>query len=452
MMQQSNAANFDAQKEQTSVQTLVKDTVMYARKLGADMCEVGANSTSGLSVNVRFGQVETVEFNADRSLGITVYLGKKKGTASTTDVSKEMLEETVRAALNIARYTQEDVCSGLAEAEQMATSFPDLDLYHPWSLTVDEAIKRATECEQSALNVSSQLTNSDGATVSSQQGCGAYGNSHDFLGSCVSSKHIISCMPIAQKGSEMQRDYWYSVARDASFLESEQDIGRKAAQRTLERLGSRKMATGTFPVIFESSVASSLIGHFLQAISGGNLYRDASFLQGALETQIFPKWLKIYENPYLSQGFSSGAYDDDGLQTRVQSFVEEGVLRRYVLSTYSGKKLGMESTANAGGVRNLFVESNAGTLDTLIKSMGEGLLVTEFMGSSVNVVTGDYSRGVSGFWIEDGVIAYPVTEVTIAGHLKDMLTNIVQIGSDIDWRHRLYVGSIWLDHMMVAGK
>ena len=445
-------STFDASEEQNRLRILVEDIISQAKSLGADACEVGANSNMGLSATVRMGEVEMVEFNRDQGFSITVYSGKCKGSASTTDTSSSMVKATVEAACNIARYTQEDNCAGLADANKMATSFPELDLYHPWGIDSDAAIELATTCEQAARDVSHTITNSDGATITSHQGCSVYGNSHGFIGGTTGSRHSASCVVIAQKDDEMQRDYWYSTARDPSSLENMQEIGRTAARRTLERLGGKKVRTGSYPIIFQSDIASSLIGHFTSAVSGGNLYRDSSFLKGALGEQIFPKWMHIHENPYLLKGFSSGSYDGDGLQTQAKDFVSNGVLSSYILSTYSGRKLGMESTANSGGVRNLFVDSNAGGMKELLQTMGTGLLATEFLGSSVNIVTGDYSRGVSGFWVENGEIVHPVAEVTVAGNLKDMFAGIVQVGNDVDLRGSIYTGSILLERMMIAGE
>jgi len=387
----------------------------------------------------------------DRCSNFLFPIGKCKGSTSTTDTSKEAVKKAVEAACNSANYTQEDDCSGLASPEKMATNLPNLDLYHAWGVDTDKAIELATLCEQSGLDYDDRLINSDGATISSHLGCSVYGNSHGFIGEKHASRHSASCVLIAQKGDEMQKDYWYSVARDPNELETMQSIGKKAGKHTVERLGARKVQTGNYPVIFKADIASSLIGHFISGISGGNLYRNASFLKDSLDSKIFPDWLRMHENPYMKKGFASGAYDGDGLQTQVKDFVTDGIVRSYVLDVYAGRKLGLESTANADGVRNLFVDSNAGNLTDLLQSMGTGLLVTDFIGSSVNIVTGDYSRGVSGFWVEKGEIAYPVSEVTIAGHLKDMFAGISLIGSDIDKRNSTYMGSVLIEKMMVAG-
>ena len=330
--------------------------------------------------------------------------------------------------------------------------FPDLDLYHPWGISAEEAIERAKECEDAARAFSGKITNSDGATVNSHQGCRVYGNSHGFIGPHRSSRQSVSCVVIGQEGEEMQRDYWYSVARNGNDLEAMADIGRKAAERTLDRLGSRKVPTATVPVIFSADIAGGFIGHLMGAISGGSLYRQASFLLDHKGQTIFPDWVNIYERPHIRGGMGSIAYDGDGLQTRDQSFIVDGVLESYMLSTYSARKLGMTSTANAGGAHNLFLDSNAGNLDELVKEMGTGLLVTSLIGQGINMVTGDYSRGAGGFWVENGEIQFPVSEVTIAGNLKDMFMNLRAAGNDVDRRGNIQSGSLLVDGMMVAGE
>ena len=444
--------SFDVDREKNKLTLLVSEILSQAKESGATACEVQASSNMGLSATARMGSVETVEFNQDQGFGITVYFGQRKGSASTTDTSLDTVTTAVAAACNIAKYTQEDDCAGLADATAMAAEFPDLDLYHPWGIDADQAIKMALTCEQAARDSSNKITNSEGATISSHQGCAIYGNSHGFIGSSQSTRHNVSCVVIAKDRDEMQRDYWFSHSRDPLLLENMEVIGRKAADRTIERLGSRKVSTGKFPVIFQAAIAPSLIGHFVSGISGGSLYRDASFLKDSLGKQVFPGWLHIHENPYLQKGLSSSAFDADGLQTRKQDFVVDGKVSSYILGTYSARKLGMASTANAGGTHNLFVDSNAGDLDELLQTMHTGLLVTEFMGHSVNIVTGDYSRGVSGFWIENGKILYPVAEVTIAGNLKDMFANIVKTGSDFDYRNSTHVGSVLIEEMMIGGE
>ncbi len=442
----------DPALEEQRLSVLVSDIIDEARRQGATACEVGASSDAGLSTTVRMGDVETVEFNKDQGFGITVYMGQKKGSASTSDDTPEAIKDTVRAACDIARYTSEDPHSGLADASLMATEFPDLDLYHPWGISAEEAIERAKECEDAARSFSDKIINSDGATVNSHQGCRVYGNSHGFIGPHRSSRQSVSCVVIGQEGEEMQRDYWYTVARSGNQLEAMAEVGRKASERTLSRLGSRKVPTATVPVIFSAELAGGFIGHLMGAISGGALYRESTFLLDHQGKQIFPDWVNVYERPQMKGGMGSVAFDGDGLQTRDQSFIVDGVLESYLLSTYSARKLGMVSTANAGGAHNLFLDSNAGDLDSLVKEMGTGLLVTSLMGQAINMVTGDYSRGAGGFWVENGEIQYPVSEITIAGNLKDMFMNLRAAGSDVDRRGNIQSGSLLVDGMMVAGE
>ncbi|MGI9275025.1 MAG: metalloprotease PmbA [Endozoicomonas sp.] len=451
-MGDKTTAVLDPRAEEDRLKTLVSDILDEARRQGADSCEVGVSLDAGLSVGVRMGDVETVEFNRDQGFGITVYQGKKKGSASTSDSSPEAIRETVKAACDIAGYGSEDPCAGLADAELMAKDLPDLDLYHPWGIDAEQAIELALKCEDAGRSFNNKITNSDGANVSTHQGCRVYGNSHGFIGSYISSRHSLSCVLIAQQADDMQRDYWYTYARNGNDLESASDVGLKAAERTVARLGGQKVATGQVPVLFAPEVASGLLSHFLGAISGGSLYRQASFLLDHLGKPVFPDWVRIHEQPLLKKGQGSASFDNDGLATRAKDFITDGVLSNYLLSTYSARKLGMASTANAGGVNNLFLDSNAGGQEELLKQMGTGLLVTELMGQGVNTVTGDYSRGAGGFWVENGVIQYPVSEVTIAGNLKDMYMNIVAAGNDYDRRGNVQTGSILISEMTLAGE
>ena len=438
--------------EEQRLTNLVSDIIDEARRQGASACEVGASTDAGLSTTVRMGEVETVEFNKDQGFGITVYFGQRKASASTSDTTPEAIRDTVRAACDIARYTSEDPCAGLAEAGQMATEFPDLDLYHPWGISAEEAIERAKACEAAALGFSKSIVNSDGASVNTHQGCRVYGNSHGFIGPHRSSRQSVSCVVIGQKGEEMQRDYWYTVARNANLLENMDDVGRKAAERTINSLGSRKAPTGTVPVIFSAELAGGYVSHLMGAISGGAIYRESTFLLDHMGKKIFPDWVNIYERPHIKGGMGSVAFDGDGLQTRDQSFIVDGVLESYMLSTYSARKLDMVSTANSGGAHNLFLDSNAGDLESLIKEMGTGLLVTSLIGQGINMVTGDYSRGASGFWVENGEIQYPVSEITVAGNLKDMFMNLRAVGNDIDRRGNIQSGSLLIDGLMIAGQ
>ncbi len=446
----SNAV-LDPRSEEERLKTLVSDILTEANRQGADACEVGVSLDAGLSASVRMGEVDTVEFNRDQGFGITVYQGKKKGSASTSDSSTEAIRETVKAACDIAIYASEDPYAGLAEAEKIAINLPDLDLYHPWGINAEQAIEMAMSCEDAGRSFSDKISNSDGASVSSHQGCRVYGNSNGFVGSYISSRHSLSAVLIGIQGEEMQRDYWYTVGRDANDMESAISVGQTAARRTIDRLGARQAATAQVPVLFAPDMAAGLISHFLGAISGGSLYRQASFLLDHMGKQIFPQWMHIHEQPLLKKAMGSASFDNDGLATFSKDFIREGILENYLLSTYSGRKLNMASTANAGGVNNLFVESNAGGLEDLIKQMGTGLLVTELMGQGVNTVTGDYSRGAGGFWVENGEIQYPVSEVTIAGNLKDIYKNIVAVGNDIDRRGNIQTGSILVENIKLAG-
>lgn len=441
----------DLQVEEVNLKKQVEAILSEARRQGADACEVGVSLDTGLSTSVRMGEVETVEFNRDQGFGITVYLGHKKGSASTSDSHGHAIRDTVMAACNIARYASEDPFAGLADAALMARDLPDLDLYHPWAVSAEQAIELAQACEGAGLGFNGQVSNSDGATVSTHQGCRVYGNSHGFIGSYLSSRHSLSAVLIARQGESMQRDYWYTLGRSAAALESAELVGKKAAERALARLGSRKVKTGRVPVLFAPEVASGLISHFLAAISGDSLYRQSSFLLDHLGKPVFPTWLRIHEQPRLKQGLGSASFDGDGLATRAKDFVHQGVLQNYILGTYAARKLGMQSTANAGGVHNLFVDSQGGSQQELLRQMGRGLLVTELMGQGVNIVTGDYSRGASGFWVENGEIQYPVSEVTIAGNLKNLFMGIVAVGDDVDRRSTIQTGSILVEEMALAG-
>lgn len=435
---------------QQALEQRVAFIVDEARRQGATASEVAVSQSTGLSVSVRSGEVETVEFNRDQGFAITLYAGQRKGSVSTSDTSDAAIQRAVETALAIARHASEDPCSGLADAELMASELPDLDLFHPWALSAEQAIDRALELERSALAVDSRLT-TDSAQISSQQGCRVYGNSHGFIGSALSSRHSSAAVMIVSSEQGMQRDYWYAVDRVPSRLPSEQAVGRKAGERTLSRLNPRTVKTAKVPVLFAADQAAGLVGHLFGAISGGAVYRQSTFLLDALGRPIFPDWMTMREAPYLKQGLGSSAFDGDGLQTREQAFIADGELVSWLLSTYSGRKLQLPSTANAGGVHNLQVTSNAGDLDALLKEMGTGLLVTELMGQGVNGVTGDYSRGAGGFWVENGEIQYPVSEITIAGNLKEMYANLRCVGSDLERRGNYLTGSWLVDGMTVGG-
>ncbi|MFR0692632.1 metalloprotease PmbA [Enterobacterales bacterium AE_CKDN230030158-1A_HGKHYDSX7] len=429
----------------------VERIIAEATRQGASACEVAVSVEQGLSTSVRQGEVETVEFNRDQGFGITLYVGQRKGSASTSATGADAIRETVAAALAIARHASEDDCAGLADPALMARDLPDLDLYHGWSITPDQAIERALACEAAAFATDKRVTKADGTTLNTHQGCRVYGNSHGFVGGYASTRHSLSCVMIAEGEGQMQRDYWYDVNRRGELLATPESIGRRAAERAASRLGARPVPTAEVPVLFAPEVAVGLFGHFLGAISGGSLYRKSSFLEGALGQRLFPEWLTLDERPLLRGALGSASFDNDGLATYAKPFVEGGELVSYVLGTYSGRKLGMPSTANSGGVHNLFVSHGDEDQAALIRRMGRGLLVTELMGQGVNLVTGDYSRGAGGYWVENGEIQFPVQEVTIAANLRDLFRNIVAIGNDVEYRGNLHTGSVLIEKMMVAG-
>ncbi len=440
------------QEEINRLKNIVQNLLDEAKKQGASAAEAGLSQENGLSVSARLGDVETIEHHCGQGLGITVYFDQRKGTASTTDLSPESIKETVSAACSIARYTSEDSYAGLPEEERLATEFPDLDLNHPWNLSVNDAIALAIECEDAGRSYDAEISNSEGASVNTHQGIHVMGNSLGFIQGYISTRHSLSCSVLAQRGDSMQRDYWYSVSRNALDLEAAAEIGKKAAARTLRRLGGRSLSTRQCPVLYSAEMAASLLGSFIGAISGGNLYRKSSFLLDALDSQVFPEFIRIYEQPHLKGALGSATYDGEGVATSPRDIVSDGILRGYVLSTYSARKLGMHTTGNAGGVRNLTIDSGALDYQGLLKELGTGLLVTELMGQGVNMVTGDYSRGAAGFWVENGEIQYPVEEITIAGNLKDMLKNIIAVGNDIDYRGNVRTGSILVERMSIAGE
>lgn len=430
----------------------VQSILDEAKQQGASAAEAGLSLQDGLSVTARLGEVETIEHDCSQNLGVTVYFGQCKGSASSTDLSPESIKETVRAACSIARYTSSDEYAGLPDKDWLATEFPDLDLYHPWNISADEAIALAIECENAARFYDADISNSEGATVNSHQGINVMGNSLDFLQGRHSTRHSLSCSVLGQRGDSMQRDYWYTVARNAQCLESAVDVGKKAAERTLRRLNAQSLSTRQCPVLFCAEMAGGLLASLCGAISGGNLYRKSTFLLDALGTQIFPDFIHIYEQPHLLGALGSSIYDGEGVATQARDLVRDGVLQGYILSTYSARKLGLRSTGNAGGVHNLTITPSDSDFEALLRQMNTGLLVTELMGQGVNMVTGDYSRGAAGFWVENGVIQYPVQEITIAGNLKTMFKNIVAIGNDVDYRGNTRTGSILVEQMSIAGQ
>ncbi len=437
--------------DKARLEGLVRDILAEARAQGASEAEAGVSFEAGLSVTVRLGEVETLEYHRDRGLGVTVYFGQRKGSASTSDISSAAIRETVRAACGIARYTAEDPCAGLADAERMAAEIPDLDLYHPWDVSAEQAIELARECEDTARAADPRITNSEGASVSSHRGLRVYSNSNGFIGGYPSTRHSISCTVIGQQGESMQRDYWYSVAREHGGLESPAAIGRRAAERTLRRLGGRKLSTCRVPVLFVPEMARSLLGHFVGAIRGGSLYRKASFLVDHLGKEIFPSHVHIHEQPHLKRALGSAPFDNEGVATQARDVVQAGRLDGYVLDSYSARKLGMQTTGNAGGVHNLTIEPGGLDFEGMLSQMGTGLLVTELMGQGVSIITGDYSRGAAGFWVEDGEIRYPVEEITVAGNLRDMFRQLVAVGNDVDVRGNIRTGSWLIESMTVAG-
>jgi len=438
-------------QEIDEVKQAVAEVLAHAKQLGASTAEASMSRTKGLSVETRHGEVETVEFNQDGGLGISLYFGQRKGSASTADLSPQALRRAVEAAADIARYTSEDPHTGLADASWLEMSPPDLDLYYPDSISTDEAIALCASSEEAAFATDKRITNSEGASFSTHQGLKVYGNSHGQLVGYPSSRHSFSCVVIGEDGDDMQRDYSFTVARQYSQLLDPKQIGREAALETIARLNARKIATQKVPVIFRADIASSLFGHLVSAIGGGAIYRNSSFLVDKVGQQIMAPGITIVEQPHLKQALASSPFDGEGVKTRDLAVIEQGVLTTYLTSTYSARKLGMASTGHAGGIHNWLVSHGDEDLLQLCRSMGKGLLVTELMGQGVNTVTGDYSRGAAGFWVENGEIQFPVSEVTIAGNLKDMLMNISAVGNDVDRRGGVLTGSVLINQMQVAG-
>ena len=434
------------------LQEMSETVLRLAKDAGASAAEAEVSLGFGQNVSVRMNETETIEYNRDKGVSVSVYFGQQKGHASTSDLSTQALQDTVAAACNIARYTAKDEFCGLADAALMAKKIPDLDLHHPWDITVDDAIELAKVCESEARGVDTRITNSEGASVSTYEGMFAYANSHGFNGGYASSRHSLSCSVIADDGQDnMQRDYWYSTARSADDLESAQYVGRLAGERTVRRLGSQRIKTAQVPVMFDASISSGLISHLISAISGGSLYRKSSFLLDSLGKQVMSPLVTIEEQPHLLRGLASAPFDNEGVATTPRTLVKDGVLQAYVLSSYSARKLGMQSTGNAGGNHNLIVSHGTLDFNAMLKTMGTGLLVTELLGHGINMVTGDYSRGAAGFWVENGVIVHAVEEITIAGNLADMFKQIVAIGNDVLVQGSKQVGSVLIENMTVAG-
>jgi PmbA protein len=445
-----STADTDAERLST-LEALTAQSLESARRLGATGAEAAVSIDRGLSVAVRLGEVETIEYHRSQGFGITVYFGQRKGSASSTDLSEAAMADTVAAACRIAQYAAEDACAGLPDADALARDIPELDMCHPWGLDAEKAIGIATECENAARFADPEITNSEGASLDTFQGVRMLGNSLGFMHGYASSRHSLSCSVIGQRAGHMQRDHWWTVARAPEDLESAVTVGRRAAERTVRRLGARSLSTRQCPVLFAADVASSLLGHFIAAIRGGHLYRKSSFLVDCLGKEVFPRFVHIHEQPHLPRALGSVPYDSEGVATCTRDLVSEGILQSYVLSTYSARKLGLKTTGNAGGVHNLTVDSGELDLPGLLAEMKTGLMVTELMGQGVNIVTGDYSRGASGFWVENGEIQYPVEEITIAGNLRDMFKGVRAVGTDIDARGNTRSGSILLNELTVAG-
>ncbi len=431
---------------------LARDVLRQCQALGATQAEVALGEDSGLTVNVRMGEVETVERTSDRSVGVTVYFGQRKGSASTADLQAASLASTVEMACAIARHTEADPAAGLADADRMAHDLREFDGWHPWALDADRAIALAVEAEAAGRAADARIANSDGAGAHSGESVSVYANSHGFVGAERSTSHSLSLSLIAGSGDNMQRDYWYTSGLSPDDLESPVQVGRRAAERTVARLNPRPIKTGEHPVLFAPEMARSLVGHLLGAISGGALYRRASFLLDHAGKRILPPWFNLVERPHLARGLRSAAFDAEGVATVDSDLVRDGVLARYLLGSYSARKLGLQSTGNAGGVHNLEVTANADGLQAMARDMGRGLLVTELMGQGANTVTGDYSRGAAGFWVEHGEIAHAVDELTIAGRMQDIFLAIEAVGADVDRRSHVAVGSILVGRMMVAGE
>lgn len=446
-----NAPGGRSTLDQKELEDIVSLVLNEAREQGVDQAEAAASHDIGLSATARLGSVESLEYTNDRGVGVTVYKEQKKGSASTSDFSPAALREAVVKACSFANYTEADEHSGLADKELMASKIPDLDLMHEWDLQSADAIRIAIECEDAARSFDSRVTNSEGATVSSSSGVRAYGNTHGFLAGYPTTSHSISCVVIGESNGDMERDYWYSSTRDAGDLETPEEIGRTAARRTVQRLGSRKIKTERAPVLFAPEVARGFIGHAIGAISGGAQYRRSSFLLNAAGKKIFPDFVQIQERPHIPKAMASSPYDAEGVATHDRELVVDGVLQGYILGSYSARRLGLQTTANAGGAHNLLVPGSTDDMESLIKSMGRGLLVQELIGQGVNSVTGDYSRGAVGFWIENGEISHPVHEVTIAGNLKDLYQRIAAIGNDQDSRSGIRCGSLLVEAMTIAG-
>ena len=447
-----NTITAPMQLDESKFKNLVKDALAQAKKEGATQAAVGLNIEQGVSVSVRKQEIETLEAQQDQGFGLTVYVGKRKGSASTSAITPEAIRETVTKAVKIASFTVEDEFAGLADAELMATEFKELDSYHPWTISLPELIEQAQICEQAAMDVDTRISNTEGSSLNTSQAFSLYANSHGFIGEQKNSMHSMSVSVIAELDSKMERDYWYSVARDARDLEPASVIGKIAGERTIKRLGARKITTRKAPILFVPQMARGLFSSAIGALSGASQYRESTFLLKAKGEKIFPDFIDLSIQPHLLKGLGSANYDAEGVATYARDLVKEGVVQGYVLGSYSARKLGLKTTANAGGVQNVLVSTSDKTQEDLIKEMGTGLIVMEMMGQGVNGVTGDYSRGAAGYWVENGVIQYPVSEITIASNLKDMYQNIVAVGNDVKRDSSLMTGSVLISEMMIAGE
>lgn len=447
-----DSLSMDTNRIRQSLESTACEAVGLARRLGADQAEAAISHDEGFSVTVRMGELESVERQRDRGLSVTVYRGGRKGSASTVDYSSDAVEHTVRKAMSIAEFTAEDEFAGLADAELMAGDLPDLDLHHPWEIGIPEAERLALRAEDSARGADERITNSEGATVSTGGGVRAYANSHGFCAGFPASSHTLSCSVVAGEDGSLERDYWYTTARVPAELEKPESVGETAASRTIRRLGARQLSSRTVSVVFPAELARGLFGHLVGAITGTSQYRKASFLLDAAGERILPDFMEIREDPFIPGAMGSAAYDSEGVATRRRTLVENGVLGGYVLSSYSARRLGMQTTGNAGGVRNLIVAPNGGSLEALLGECPQAFLVGELLGQGVNMVTGDYSRGAAGFWVEEGVIVHPVHEVTLAGNLRDVFMRIRRVGSDVDTRGGIRCGSVLVEGLTVAGR
>ncbi|AUX94857.1 metalloprotease PmbA [Mixta gaviniae] len=438
--------------EQRKVLEQAVSQALELAKAGTDGAEVAVSKTTGIGVSTRYGEVENVEFNSDGALGITVYWQNRKGSASSTDLSPDAIKRTVQAAVDIARYTSPDPFAGMADRELLAFDAPDLDLFHPWEIDPDKAIELAARAEQASLQADTRITNTEGGSFNSHVGIKVFGNSHGMLQSYCSSRHSLSSCVIAEAEGDMERDYAYTIGRAISDLQSPEWVGQECARRTLSRLAPRKLPTMKAPVLFAPEVATGLFGHLVGAISGSSVYRKSTFLLDAMGTQILPEWLTIEERPHLLKGLASTPFDSEGVRTQDREIIKDGVLQTWLLTSYAARKLGLQSTGHAGGIHNWRIAGQGSSFDDLLKQMGKGLVVTELMGQGVSGITGDYSRGAAGFWVENGEIQYPVSEITIAGNLKDMWRNIVTVGNDIETRSNIQCGSVLLPEMSIAGQ